>query len=158
MAGDRVILAGDHTYVPEDSRHMPGVVTLHRNSETQSKPSYFRGCQQGSICLTAGTFTAAFGLPLSIGIHQGLEHITDEKAEKQGCGNLKTRIIQMAIDFSVRHNLPCVLTLDAYFPGASVFILADSLWSIELKQPLVTLIIRAEKNCVAYYEAKAPEG
>jgi hypothetical protein len=26
-----------------------------------------------------------------------------------------------------------------------------------LKQPLVTLIIRAKKNCVAYYEAKVPE-
>jgi hypothetical protein len=34
--------------------------------------------------------------------------------------------------------------------------LANSIWSIELKQPLVTLIIRAKKNCVAYYQAKKP--
>jgi len=40
---DRVVLLGDHTYVPKDGRKMPGVVTLHQNSETQSKPSYFRG-------------------------------------------------------------------------------------------------------------------
>lgn len=158
MAEDRVVLAGDHTYVPKDGRHMPGVVTLHQNSETQSKPSYFRGHQWGAICLMIGTFTAAFGLPLSLGIHQGQKHITDETDEEKDCGNLKTRIIQMAIDFAVRHNLPCVLTLDAYFPGASVFILANSFWSIELKQPLVTLIIRAKKNCVGYYEAKTPQG
>ncbi len=132
MTGDRAVLAGDHTYVPKDSRHMPGVVTLRQDSETQSKPSYFRGHQRGSICLMIGTFTAAFGLPLSLGIHQGLEHITDEKEEKEECGNLKTRIIQMALDFAIRHNMPCILTLDAYFPGASVFRPANSFWSLEL--------------------------
>ncbi len=161
IAGDRVVLAGDHTYVPEDGRHMPGVVTLHQNSETQSWPSYFRGHQQGAICLMIGTFTAAFGLPLSLGIHQGLEHITNENEEEKDekdSDNLKTRIIRMALDFALRHNLPSVLTPDAYFPGASVFNLATSIRSVELKQPLATLIIRAEKNCVAYYEAIVPEG
>ncbi len=160
MAEGRAVLAGDHTYVPEDGRHMPGVVTLHQNSETQSKPSYFRGHQQGAVCLTAGTFTAAFGLPLSLGIHQGLEHITDETEEedKKDCDNLKTRIIQMALDFAIKHNMLCILTLDAYFPGASVFISANSFQSLELQKPFVTLIIRAEKNCAAYYTAKAPHG
>ena len=132
MVAERAVLAGDHTYVPKDGRHMPGVVTLHQDSETQSKPSYFRGHQWGAICLMIGTFSAAFGLPLSLGIHQGMKHITDEKAEKEDCGNLKTRIIQMALDFAIRHNMPCILTLDAYFPGASVFFLANSFWSIEL--------------------------
>jgi len=108
-----------------------------------------------------GSFLAPFGLPLSLNIHQGLAHITDEKEEKKGekdNDNLKTRIIRMALDFALRHNLPGILTLDAYFPGASVFNLANSIWSVELKKPLVTLIIRAKKNCVAYYAAKVPEG
>ncbi len=34
MAEGRAVLAGDHTYVPEDGRRMPGVVTLHQDSET----------------------------------------------------------------------------------------------------------------------------
>ena len=158
MTEGRAVLAGDHTYVPKDGRRMPGVVTLHQDSETQSKPSYFRGHQWGAICLMIGTFLEPFGLPLSLSIHQGLVHINKENTAKEGKCHLKTRIVQMALDFAVRHNLPCVLTLDAYFPGASVFILANSFWSIELKQPFVTLIIRAEKNCVAYYAAKVPEG
>jgi hypothetical protein len=157
MADGRAVLAGDHTYVPKDGRKMPGVVTLHQDSETQSKPSYFRGHQWGAICMMIGTFSAAFGLPLSLGIHQGLEHITDE-TDEEDCGNLKTRIIQMALDFAIKHNMLCILTLDAYFPGASVFIIANSFWSLELKKPFVTLIIRAKKNCVAYYAAKAPQG
>ena len=41
-----------------------------------------------------------------------------------------------------------------FSPGASVFRLANSLWSIEIKRPLLTLIIRAKKNCVAYFEAE----
>lgn len=161
MAKGRAILAGDHTYVPKDGRKMPGLVTLHQDSETQSKPSYFRGHQWGAICLMVGSFLSPFGLPLSLNIHQGLAHITDEKEQKKGekdNDNLKTRIIRMALDFAIRHNLPCILTLDAYFPGASVFNLANSIWSVELKQPLVTLIIRAKKNCVAYYAARVPEG
>ena len=38
-----------------------------------------------------------------------------------------------------------------------MFNLANSIWSIELKQPLLTLIIRAKKNCVAYYQAEKPK-
>ena len=159
MTKGRAVLAGDHTYVPKDGRRMPGVVTLHQDSETQSKPSYFRGHQWGAICLMVGSFSAPFGLPLNLNIQQGTDHITDDNADPEDPEtNLKTRIVQMALDFALKHNLPSVLTLDAYFPGASVFILANSFWSVELKQPLVTLIIRAEKNCVAYYEPQKQEG
>jgi len=43
-----------------------------------------------------------------------------------------------------------------FSPGAAVFILANSLWSLKHKSPLLTLIIRAKKNCVAYFEAEHP--
>jgi len=150
----RAVLSGDHTYVPKDGRMMPGVVTIHQNSETQSKPSYFRGHQWGAIILLIGSIAAPFGLPLALNIHQGLIHIGKEDKNE----TLQTRIIHMAMDFALRHNLPSVLTLDAYFPCASVFNLVYSIWSIELQQPLVTLIIRAKNNCVAYHEAQKPQG
>ena len=142
----RVVLLGDHTYVPKDGRRMPGVVTLHQESETQSKPSYFRGHCWGAISLLVGSLAAPFGLPLALNIHQGLIHVGQESKGEGDVETLGTRIIHMAHDFAVRHNLPCVLTLDAFFPSAAVFNLAYSLWSIELKQPLVTLIIRAKKT------------
>jgi len=34
MVEGRAVLLGDHTYVPKDGRRMPGVVTLHQDSET----------------------------------------------------------------------------------------------------------------------------
>ena len=39
MMASRLVVIGDHTYVAKDGRRMPGVVTLHQDSETQSKPS-----------------------------------------------------------------------------------------------------------------------
>ena len=45
----RIVLLGDHTKVPKDARKMPAVTTLHQDSETASKPSFFRGHQWGCI-------------------------------------------------------------------------------------------------------------
>lgn len=47
----RAVLIGDHTAVVKDTRRMPSVVTLHQHSETQSKPSYFRGHYWGVVGL-----------------------------------------------------------------------------------------------------------
>ncbi len=157
MAQGRAVLQGDHTYVPKDGRQMPGVVSLHQNSETQSKPSYFRGHCWGAICILVGSLAAPFGLPLDFAIHQGLIHIGEKKTDENNV-TLGTRMIQMALSFAIRHNMPSVLTLDAYFPCAAVFKLAYSVWSIDLQQPLLTLIVRAKRNCVAYYEPEKTEG
>lgn len=45
-----------------------------------------------------------------------------------------------------------------FFPSGAVFKLAQSIWSIKYRCPLVTLIIRAKKNFVAYFEAEQPDG
>ncbi len=151
---DRIVLAGDHTYVPKDGRKMPGVVTLHQNSETQSKPSFFRGHCWGAICMIAGKLDKPFGLPLDLGIHQGTIHIGENTEESKE--TLGTRIVQMALNFATENDAPCLLLLDAYFPCRAVIFLASSVWSIKLKKPLITLIIKAKKSCVAYYKAEKP--
>jgi hypothetical protein len=45
-----------------------------------------------------------------------------------------------------------------FSPGGAVFKLADSLRSIKHQCPLLTLIIRAKKNCVGYFQAETPYG
>jgi hypothetical protein len=119
MVEGRAVLLGDHTYAPKDGRRMPGVVTLHQESETQSKPSYFRGHCWGAIGLAVGSLTLPFCLPLALGIHQGLIHIGKQDNAENNKETLGTRIVQMALDFAIRHNLPCVLTLDAFFSKPS---------------------------------------
>jgi hypothetical protein len=150
----RVIMLGDHTYVPKDGRRMPGVVTLRQNSETQSKPSYFRGHCWGSIGLLVGSFSNPFCLPITLSLHQGQVHIGAGKANKENKQTLVTRIVKTALDISIRNDLPGILILDAFFPAGVAFELANSVWSIALKQPLMTLIVRAKKNYVAYFPAE----
>jgi hypothetical protein len=150
----RVVLHGDHTSVPKDGRRMPGVVTLKQDSETQSKPSYFRGHFWGAISMLVGTVTAPFSLPLNLRLHQGSIHIGQGTKNEKNPDTLGVRIVQMALDFAIEHDLPCVLVLDAFFSNAAVFLRASSVWSIKLKQPLVTLIVKAKKSYVAYFEAE----
>ncbi len=107
--------------------------------------------------MVIGSMSAAFCIPLSLGIHQGLVHVDENGETEAGEETLGTRIVQMALDFAIRHDLPSILILDAFFPGAAVFRLAESVWSVRHKCPLLTLVIRAKKNVVGYFEAQKPQ-
>jgi len=96
--------------------------------------------------MLTGSLESPFCIPLDLRIHQGLVHVGENNKTENDRETLGIRIIQMALDFSVRHDLRSIFTLDAFSPGAAVFKLADSLWSIKHQCPLLTLIIRAKKN------------
>lgn len=146
----RIVLVGDHTYVVKDARRMPGVVTLHQNSETQSKPTYFRGHHWGLVGLLVGSLAQAFCLPLEARLHQGFAHVRDDDTGEAQRHTLAVRLVHMALQFAVRHDTPALLVLDAFFAIAPVFQLAASLWSLRFKQPYLDIVTRAKKNYVAY--------
>ena len=54
------------------------VCTLHQDSETQTKPSYFRGQYWGAIGLPIGKLKSPFCLPLALQIHQGQVQIEED--------------------------------------------------------------------------------
>jgi hypothetical protein len=149
----RTVLIADHTYVAKDGRRMPGVVTLHQESETQSKPSYFRGHCWGALGLLIGSLQAPFCLPLELRLHQGFEHLARPDVPKRPW-TLAERPVAMALEFARQHARPSLLILDAYFAVAPVFQLAASLWSIHHRMPWLTVIVRAKKNYVAYLPAE----
>ena len=62
-------------------------------------------------------------------------------------------LVQMALDFALERGQRSILVLDAFFSVAAVFQLADSVWSVACKAPLVTILVRAKKNYVAYFPA-----
>jgi len=66
----RKVLLGDHTAAVKDGRRMPGVVSMHESSETQSKPDYFRGQCWGAIGLLIGSLSACFCCPLQLEIQR----------------------------------------------------------------------------------------
>jgi len=152
----RLVVIADHTYVAKDGRRMPGVVTLHQNSETQSKPSYFRGHCWGAIGLLIGSLQAPFCLPLELRLHQGFEHLGPAHTPSRQW-TLAERPVAMALTMAMRHAQPIVLILDAYFAVAPVFALAASLSSIAHQVPWVTLMVRAKNNYVAYFPLQAEQ-
>src|SRR5918992_302201 len=152
----RLVVIGDHTYVAKDGRRMPGVVTLHQDSETQSKPSYFRGHCWGAIGLLIGTLQAPFCLPLELRLHQGFEHLGPVQTPTRQW-TLAERPVAMALAMAIRHAQPMLLILDAYFAVAPVFALAAGVWSMAHQVPWVTLIVRAKNNYVAYFPPPAPK-
>ncbi len=149
----RLVLLGDHTHAVKDGGRMPGVVSLRETSETQSKPSYFRGQCWGAVGALVGTFSACFCLPLNLQIHQGFQHLCETAPSLK----LGERVVQMAVYFAKTHDRPSWLVLDAFFATEPVFRLAQSVWSIILKQPYVQIITRAKKNYVAYFPPSASE-
>jgi len=157
MVEGQAVLIGDHTMTAKDGRRMPGVVTLHQDSETPSKPHYFRGHFWGAIGLLIGTVAEPFCLPLSLRIHQGFTHLRQPDTTDKNPETSATRLVQMALDFAVDQGQRCLLVLDAFFSVAAVFQLADSVWSVACKAPLVTILVRAKKSYVAYFPAERPD-
>jgi hypothetical protein len=153
----KAVLIGDHTMVAKDGRRMPGVLTLHQESETQSKPSYFRGHFWGAIGLLIGTVAEPFGVPLSLRLHQGFRHLRQPDTADKNPETSATRLVQMALDFALDQGQCCLLVLDAFFAVAAVFKLADSVGSVACKAPLVTILVRAKKRYVAYFPAGRSE-
>lgn len=151
----RCVLLGDHTHVVKDGGRMPGVVSLRETSETQHKPSYFRGQCWGAIGLVIGSLRACFCSPLELRIHQGFRHRGQgEPGSARPGPSLAERVVHMALSFAVGHDCPAFLVLDAFFCTAGVFRLASSVYSIVLKQPYLIILARAKKNYVAYFPAE----
>jgi hypothetical protein len=135
----RVVLLGDHTKQPKDGRRMPGVTTLHQDSETSSKPSFFRGHHWGCLSLLGQAHGKRFALPLWAEIHP--EDSQDSRA---------TRLVNVAAQIGLRWGLPLFLVLDAFFSVGPVFLAAAA------SQGALHILTRAKKNIVAYRPPPPP--
>ena len=90
---------------------MPGVVSLRETSETQHRPSYFRGQCWGALGLVVGSLAACFCLPLELRIHQGFRHLgQDPSASQLPRLSLAERVVQMALSFATGYDCPALLS------------------------------------------------
>ena len=71
------------------------MVTLHQDSETQSKPAYSRGQYWGEIGLLIGKLKSPFCLPLELQIHQGRAQIEEDTPAEKPCATLGKRLVTM---------------------------------------------------------------
>jgi hypothetical protein len=143
---DRLVLIGDHTKTPKDGRKMPAVSTLHQDSETGSKPSYFRGHHWGCIGILVQACDKYFAVPLWANIQEGLTLLagSDEKRHLP-----KTvQIVEMAKRTAMSMKKEAYLVLDAYFSVGPVFLAAAE--KLNGISNFIHILTRAKKNIVAY--------
>jgi len=143
---NRLVLIGDHTKTPKDGRKIPAVTTLHQDSETGSKPSYFRGHHWGCIGILMQACDKYFAVPLWANIQEGLTLLADSD-EKRFLPKT-VQIVEMAKRTAIAMSTESYLVLDAYFAVGSVFLAT----SAKLKgiNNFVHILVRAKKNVVAY--------
>ena len=131
--GERIVMVGDHTKTPKDGRRMPEVSTLHQDSETSSKPTYFRGHHWACIGLLINAGSKFFATPLWTEIHRdSIQH------------SQSTRIVAIAGHIAKVMENKAILTLDAFFAVGPVFNVAAQ------QEGFLHIITRAKKNVVAY--------
>lgn len=142
----RLVLVGDHTKTPKDGRKMPAVSTLHQDSETGSKPSYFRGHHWGCIGILVQACDKYFAVPLWANIQEGLTLLagSDEKRHLP-----KTvQIVEMAKRTAMSMKKEAYLVLDAYFSVGPVFLAAAE--KLNGISNFIHILTRAKKNIVAF--------
>ena len=135
----RIVMLGDHTKQPKDGRRMPLVTTMHQDSETSSKPSFFRGHHWGCLSLLGHADGKRFALPLWAEIHP--EASPDSRA---------TRLVHVAAAIGGRLREKGFLVLDAFFSVGPVFRAAAS------SNDYLHILTRAKKNVVAYRPPPSP--
>ena len=144
--GNRLVLIGDHTKTPKDGRKIPAVTTLHQDSETGSKPSYFRGHHWGCIGILMQARDKYFAVPLWANIQEGLTLLLNSDEKRHLSKTIQ--IVEMAKKTAKAMSTEAYLVLDAYFAVGSVFLAAAE--PLDGVSNFVHILTRAKKNIVAY--------
>jgi hypothetical protein len=144
--GGRMVLLGDHTKTPKGGRRMPAVATLHQDSETASKPSFFRGHHWGCIAMLLEACGKYFATPLWANIQEGLALFTN--SPDRPTLPKTAQIVEMGQHVALAMGTSAYLVLDAYFAVGPVFLAAAQ--TLNGVQNFIHILTRAKKNVVAY--------
>jgi len=68
----RIVLLADGIKVGKEGRRMPGVKSLHQESQSNSKSEFIMGHSIQAVSVLAGTTVHAIAVPLTARIHEGI--------------------------------------------------------------------------------------
>ena len=131
----RPVLIVDGKKTPKEGKKMPGVKSLHQESESNSKPSYIMGHSWQAVSILVHAGQTLFSLPLSIRLHEGVIFSNRDKR------TILDKMITLVDELCMPE--PCYIVADRYYASGGV-----------IKQVLKQgnhLITRAKSNCAANY-------
>jgi len=140
----RYILIGDGVKESKEGRKMPGVKTLHQESDNSSKGEYIRGQLFGGIGVLAKNATKMYSILLSARLHDGISTIR-KWSEGEGY-NEESHVVKTISDAAKVATIlgSCLLLLDR------LYLTRPMLEALE-KYPFIKVITKAKSNCTAYF-------
>jgi hypothetical protein len=142
IVNGRLIILGDGIKIAKEGKKMPGVKSLHQESDSNSKAEYIMGhsCQAISLLMTASSYF--FSVPIVCRIHEGV--VLSNRSGK----TLSDKLILMILDVDIKS--PFYLVADAYYANRKIvnglLLRGDH------------LITRVGKSAVAYFPPKNIKG
>lgn len=130
----RIILVADGIKVGKEGRKMPGVKSLHQESQSNSKSEYIMGHSIQAVSILAGTESHAVAVPLAARIHEG---IVQSNRDTKTLLDKLTLLVQ-----SLTIVVPYYLLADAYY--------ASGPFALQCLATDNHLITRVRNNAVAF--------
>jgi hypothetical protein len=158
---DSVLLVGDGIKIVKEAKFMPGVKSLHQDSDNSGKAPFIFGHHFGTLGLLAGTKKTMFCIPLKAELHEGVETLRNfqgkpaPEVDGEKSVTLVTLMMAMATETVRQMSKPCMLILDAFFAVGSTFLMAQECVNAEGKR-LLHVITRAKGNVTAYKGVPSP--
>jgi hypothetical protein len=143
--GSRLVCLADGIKAPKEGLRMPGVKSLHQESQNNTKPQYIMGhsLQAVSLLVHSGAGQVA-AIPMTSRIHEGL--VFSNRDSK----TLLDKLVALLLSITLLWNRPVILVADAYYASGKVI------------KPLLDnghhLVTRAKSNAVAYQSVPKLEG
>lgn len=131
----RVVIVGDGIKIPKEGRKMPGVKSLHQESESNSKAEYIMGHSFQAVAMLTSAFDYFFATPLAAEIHEGV--VESNRDTRTLLGKMAALVQSLA------------LTVPAYFLGDAYY--AKQTLILPLLNAGFQIITRVAKSAVAYY-------
>lgn len=130
----RVIIIGDGIKVSKEGRKMPGVKSLHQESESNSKAEFIMGHSFQAIALLTSAMGHYFATPLAAEVHEGT--IESNRDARTLLGKMAKLVKSLT------------LAVPAYFLGDAYY--AKKTLILPLLKGGVHIITRVSKTAVAY--------
>jgi hypothetical protein len=131
----RYILVGDGIKIGKEGKKMPGVKSLHQDSESNSKAEFIMGHSIQAVALLVQGLTSFFAVPLTAEIHEGF---------KVNCQDKRTLLDKM-FEMLLNMNLP-----DAFYFVADKYYCSGKFFKamVGAGNHVITMM---KRKSVAYY-------
>jgi len=134
----KILLCGDGLKVPKEGKKMPGVKSLHQESESNTKAEYIMGHSCQAVSLLVGALESVFAIPLASRIHEGV--VFSNRDQRTLLDKMLLLVKSLGVDE------PFYFIADAYYASQSII------------RGLISkgnhLVTRVRKNAVAYFPAE----